>query len=276
MAAPNVQVCSAWATADDLCDPCLSSYDDIDPTLLDRMFLIASDLLFKLSGRRYSGTCTASVRPCSQSVSEGLPRHSPSSFAFASYPSCGCNSPRKCGCPRPSEITLGVEPITSIEEVKVDGAVLDPSLYRIDDYKYLVRLRDPDGSFVSWPCCQDILLPDTEPDTFSVSFSYGTSPPESGVLAAAVLACELALQCGASIEGAECRLPKRVVSLTRQGVSVIVQDPTQALFNGRFGIPEIDQFLAVENPHRLRRSATAISPDFPRRIRRVDTGAATP
>lgn len=271
MAEPRVSTCSPWATIDDFCPPCLD-VDDLPDEMLDRMLQIASDLLFEATARRFPGTCTTTVRPCSQRIYHDPMRRYDGSWTF----DCGCSGPSSCGCPRPSEITLGVEPIVEITEVVVNGEILTPDLYRVDDYRTLVRLRDPDGSYQSWLCCQDILLPDTEDNTFSVTFTYGTSPPPAGVLAAAVLACELAIQCGVvSGEGIECRLPRRVVSLTRQGVSMILQDPTQTLFQKRWGIPEIDQFVALYNPYALTRQASVLSPDYPQRVRHIDTAAET-
>lgn len=258
--------CSPWATVDDLCAPCLTVYDEIPADLLDRTLQIASDLLFELSGRQFPGTCEATVRPCAQrQFMDWVPRYA---YADHATPSCGCTTTSTCGCPRPSQITLGVYPLISISEVKIDGIALDPSLYRIDDHRYLVRLRDPDGSYVSWPCCQDILLPDTEPDTFSVSFTYGQSPPLAGIQAAAILACEFALACN-PVSGAECRLPRRVQSITRQGVSMVLIDPMEFLNAGRLGIPEVDSFIATYNRYALRRTGAILSPDFPPRVRRV-------
>lgn len=271
MPGPSLSTCTPWATVDDLCAPCLTSYDDFPADLLDRTFQIASDLLFELSGRRFPGICTTTVRPCSQRVYRDGPRNL---NANVLHFSCGCSTPRSCGCPRPSEITLGVEPIDSILEVKIDGEVLGPEFYRVDDYKYLVRLPDVGETFTAWPCCQNILLSDTEPDTFSVSFTYGQDPPLAGVHAASILACELALACN-PVSGAECRLPKRVQSLTRQGISMVFIDPMEFLAGGRLGIYEVDSFLGVYNPNNLRRSARVVSPDFPERVRRTDTASSS-
>lgn len=271
MAVPPSSTCSLWATSEDLCAPCLD-YDAIDPDLIDKMLQIASDTLFIKSGQRFPGECSSTVRPCGLRVyyDSGYRYPYPATNTFRPSPGCSCASPRACGCPRPSEILLGAEPLVSIEEVKIDGVVVDPSLYRIDDYRWLVRLRDPDGSYASWPCCQDVLLPDTDPDTFSVSFTYGRTPPLAGTHAAAILACELIQSCN-PIEGSECRLPRRVVSLNRQGVSILLQDPTQLLTVGRYGITEIDDFIATYNPHNLRRPMTTISPDLRERVRRAGT-----
>lgn len=274
MGAPCVSACTPWATTDDICSPC----DDYSfpAGLLDDMLSVATDLLFELSGKRFPGSCQDVVRPCSQSFpADPFPNRvagqrtvftNSSNGSIQVSSSCGCSSPRSCGCARLSEVTLGVEPITEINEIKVDGAILPSSSYRIDDYKFLVRT---DGE--SWPCCQNLLNdPDTDDDTFQVDFTYGTPPPPAGVHAAAVLACELALACQPETLG-ECRLPRRVQSITRQGVSMVLLDPFEFLDQGRVGIIEVDLFLRTYNPNRLRRAATVISPDITERVRRVNT-----
>lgn len=261
MSEPLRGTCSPWAGLDDICQPC-SDYE-FSVGLLDKMLQVASDLLFDLTARQFPGLCSDTVRPCSQpSFTDTLPRgaHRPLQS------SCGCDSPRLCGCARLSEISLGVYPLVSVEEVRIDGAVLDPSAYRVDDYRYLVRI---DGDH--FPCCQNLRLADTELDTFSVSFTYGASPPSTGVHAAAVLACELALACTPAAPG-DCRLPPKVQSISRQGISMVLMNPADLLVNGRTGIAEIDLFLSAVNPRNRRMPSAVFSPDVRSRVRRVDTG----
>jgi hypothetical protein len=158
--------------------------------------------------------------------------------------------------------------LTAIDEVKIDGVVLDPSLYRIDDYRYLVKLPDAEGNYDPFPCCQNIRLADTEADTFAVTFTYGTPPPTPGVLAAAQLACELALACSPETIG-KCRLPQRVTSIARQGITMAVLDPFDFLSDGKTGLYLVDLFLRTYNPNRLRRRAAVLSPDVGRKVRRI-------
>jgi hypothetical protein len=127
-----------------------------------------------------------------------------------------------------------------------------------------VRLPDADGVRKGWPCCQDLALPATEPGTFEVAFFYGQEPPKAGKHAAAVLACELALACDGSDE---CRLPKRLQSITRQGVTAVVLDAFDFLNRRRTGLIEVDSFLAAYNPHGLTRRASVINPDLMRPVR---------
>ncbi|HEX9831660.1 MAG TPA: hypothetical protein VGA66_01010, partial [Mycobacterium sp.] len=109
------------------------------------MLAVATDILFELSGKRFPGSCQDTVRPCSQrTYLDPMPNRVVGGQAVGTRSvaggiqltgSCGCASPRKCGCARLSEVTLGVEPVTSIVEIKIDGAVLPTTSYRIDDFK---------------------------------------------------------------------------------------------------------------------------------------------
>lgn len=256
--------CTQWCSTLDMCSPC----DDyaMDAVLLDDCIDAASDILFELSGRRFAGVCQDTVRPCGRSdaTDNGRPIRG---YDYGGY-GCSCNSSRRCGCASVSEITLGAYPVNSIVSVKVDGETLDSSTYRIDDNRYLVRLPDADGTNPGWPCCQDMSLADTEDDTWSVTFTYGSPPPAAGVKAAAELACQLALACQPEDVG-RCRLPQRVTQITRQGTTAVLLDPFDFLDNGKTGIYSVDLFLRTYNPKGLRQRATVINPERSRRVRRL-------
>lgn len=252
MTYPCQSACTPWAdiTDVDLCAPC-NNYD-FDLTILDEALSVATDLLFELSGRRFPGSCSETIRPC------------------PSFVSCGCDDWRSCGCNIP-RITLGEVPVTDVTEVILDGVTLTDGVdYRVDDWRYLVRLRDADGRSPGWPQWQELDLPVTEDNTFQITFTYGLPPPPAGVRAAAVLACQLALAChpeGASV----CQLPTRVQQITRQGVSMVLLDPFEFLDKGRTGISQVDSFLSTYNPHGLKRRASVLNVDRVNRIHRVNT-----
>jgi hypothetical protein len=264
MGIPCQSVCSPWATVDDVCAPC--DDDAFDLELLEDTLAIASDILYALSGHRFAGVCQDTVRPnaqCNRDDRGWSQRNQ--RWGSAGWPSTGT----RC-CSGLSQVSLGGHPLTSIVEVKVDGEVLDSSLYRIDENRWLVRLPDADGSRPRWPCCQDLALASTEVDTFEVTFTYGVPPPAGGVRAAAALGCELALACQPETTGA-CRLNPRVTQLDRQGLSMVISNPADFFPDGRTGLPEVDLWLAAENPHKIRREATVLSPDIGPRVRRVGT-----
>lgn len=250
----ETSVCAPWVDSDELtCGVAGERAAAVD---------IASDVLFQLSGRQFSGECTATVRPCRQRP--GADAHRSSSYwgdlgYQHSWGDCGCSSQDECGCGTLSQVDLGGYPVASITTVKVDGAIVLGSAYRVDEHRFLVRV-DGDG----WPCCQDLSEADTEVGTFSVTFKYGVAPPPSGVNAAEKLACSL-LTSGSD----DCELPERIQTVTRQGLTQVIIDPQSFLQDGKVGIYEVDLFLAAFNPEGLRQPAAVLSPDFANPVRRV-------
>lgn len=264
-------LCAPWATDADLCSPC-NDYA-VDPSIMDEYLLSASEVLFQLSGQQFTGECEQTIRPCSRQGWNSFARTSDMLYASDLRPAivCGCLDDDSCSCTSISQLRLPRSPVIAIDEVKVDGSVLATSAYRLDDNQYLVRL---DGE--KWPCCQDLLLADTESDTWSVSYTFGRPPPNIGVKAAAILACELYMACDPETFEGQCRLPRNVIQVARQGVTVLVQSSTE-LFSMRPGHPtktgiwEIDMFLRAFNPYGVTAPVAVLSPDLPPIGRRVDT-----
>lgn len=257
--------CSVWATTDDFCGSCGTDefIDALDSDLADRMLQAASNILYRLTARQFPGLCESTIRPCSKPRLYTLPTRYTSEYTYVGWlNSCGC-WPRGCGCRGLSEILLSPT-VVSVDEVIVDGVTLDSADYRIDDYHKLVRL---DGE--RWPCCPNLSVDATEAGSFQITYSHGAEPPAEGVHAAAVLACELILACNGS---SECRLPRRVQSVTRQGVSMVVLDPLDFFDQGRTGLAEVDLFIKSVNPKGRQRNSGVYSPDINPRFRKVNTG----
>lgn len=63
--------------------------------------------------------------------------------------------------------------------------------------------------------------------------------------------------------GGKCRLPKRVQSISRQGVSMQMVDPVALFENMQTGISEVDLWITAVNPHRLSAPSAVSSPDYP-------------
>lgn len=267
---PCTGVCTPWAGAGDV--PPSMDTSGIDSATLTSALEFASDVLFRLSGRQYSGSCAATIRPSAKTVTVdgGRPIRSgvgywpwgsgvgwyggPWQGAGSAFGWCLCNRSDRTGCYTVPEMPLGAYPVTAVTEVLIDGAVLDPSAYRVDENRWLVRT---DGG--EWPCCQRVELPPTEPGTWQVSMNYGLLPDRSGVIAAAVLGYELALA-WTPPRADECRLPRRVTSITRQGISAVVLDPLAYIDKGRTGLEEVDLFLHAVNPTGASRPATVWRP----------------
>lgn len=251
-------ICEDWATQADMCGVC-NDYS-LDAGLLERSLTSASETLYVLSGSQFPGECDVIIRPCNATASSGWQSSNLYSFAGGSittWGSCSCRSYDSCSCPPLSELRLPHDNVSAITSVKVDGATLATSLYRLDPPNLLVSRGDP------WPCCQDIELADTQADTWSVTYVHGLAPPTLGVTAAADLACEFYMACDPDAFEGECRLPSNIISVARQGVTVaklvgelFVKKPGQQV---RFGIPSIDIFLATWGNG----GSVIVSPDDP-------------
>lgn len=256
MSAPTVGPCSPWITDDDL-DPGTCCADE--PTLT-RAATISSTILFRLSGRQFPGICERVVRPCGTGCSTWQ--------AWPGYRNHWWNAERTAaggwqqgdswpplrgvcggGCHVPSVTLPG--PVAAINEVLVDGDVVDPAAYRVRQYRYLERI---DG--YSWPCWQDLTADTDAVGTFQVTYPCGRLPGVDGLAAAGQYACELAkAMCPTAVDG-ECKLPERTRTLVRQGVTIDIETPLDFLDNGRTGLAFVDAWLASVNPANLPRRAT--------------------
>lgn len=56
----------------------------------------------------------------------------------------------------------------------------------------------------------------------------------------------------------------QAVSVTRQGVTVQLSDPTTFIGQGLLGLPLADQLILTANPGHLRTRSAVYSPDLPR------------
>lgn len=250
MSMPCPDICTPWATEADVGSPC-DDYE-FDPTVLDDGLQVASQILYELTGRRWPGVCTETIRPCGYRTTDA--------WGAAGQGWCGCLSSRTCGCRQLSELRLPNHPAIEVTAVKIDGATVDFDRYRIDDYRWLVYLPESDtAERQSWPCCQRIDLPDTDEDTWSVTYTYGQEPPLGGVKAAASLGCQLALGWQPETVG-QCRLPKRVTTVTRQGITLGVIDPLSLFADGLTGLPEVDLWVQSIRLGQQRRQAAVMVP----------------
>lgn len=286
---PVQSTCGPWATPTDITEGDVSGFNQ---ATLTTCLQAASDLLFKLTALRYAGSCQDTVRPHSRMVAVdhgrpiaargpysgnwGMGYWGPGYLEGAGYSQwgwCTCNQEEQPGGTMLPSITLGVYPLTGIEQVLVDGVVQDPATYAIKDNIELIRLADPSQASYpnnnpGWPCCQRIDLPATQPGTWQVTFDYGTPPPPLGKMAAAELGYHFYLAVTPAAPGS-CKLPARVTNIVRQGISAVLLDPQVFLSEGRTGLTICDYFIEQENPHGLRRRATVWTPDIGRRVTRL-------
>lgn len=208
---------------------------DVDGELRTLADELAAQMLWAWTDRRY-GLCERTVRPCDDRSVR-----------------CGCGSRRvSCGCTDIPELVLP-GPVASVLDVWVDGVLLDDTAYRVDDYRWLVRT---DGD--AWPHCSDLLADPADAGSFVVTYLYGSAPPPGTGLITALFACELAK---ALCQDDSCRLPRRISSMTRQGVTITFDD----LDDGRTGLPEVDMWVSAQR--RPARRSSVWTPDLavPRR-----------
>lgn len=259
---PGVQKCAALA--------------NLDPVQAQLVEDAAVEYLWNWTGKRF-GTCSVTIRPCQEACLGDMTTYRGWDTASARLPhfggqlspalvggqwfNFGCSGcGERCSCSFVSEVALP-QPVSTVTEVRLDGAVFPEASWRVDNNRYLVRT---DGG--QWPHCQDMTSdPATDPDTFSVTYDIGTPAPAGGQVAAGVLACELAkAACGA----AGCRLPQRVQSITRQGVTAAFLDTNADLWtNGATGLFAVDSWVAsVNSPSRT--GGRIMSPDT-RAVRRT-------
>jgi hypothetical protein len=249
--------CSPWITGDDVAACC--NVETSSGALFDIAAEQASELLFELSGRQFAGECgPRTVRPACDSCFCGyqvLSRGYVIGPWDYGYPLMLCD---QCmiAC-APSRVKLAGYPIRAIQSVTIDGDTLDASEYTIWNSRYLTRL---DGGH--WPWSQNLTLPDTEDNTFAITYTYGADPPELGVAAAAQLGCELYKACASETTG-DCALPVGTTRVTRQGIVIEKIAFTSWAFRDRSwrtGLPLVDAFLGAYNPAGIKRRPTIWAP----------------
>lgn len=214
---------------------------------------LAVAVLWALSGRQF-GVCPVIARPCRQPCSGALPYSYLDATLGVPYGapwfpvwdgtnwrnvSCGCGP--KCSWVAPNVVHLvsAGQPVQAVTEVVIAGEVLDESNYALEgDLLYRIG--------ADWPT-QDLTQPLDQPGTWSVTYTRGNPPPPGTAKLVGLLAAEFLAACN----GGKCRLPRRVKSVTRQGVSYDMVDPVDIYKEGKTGIPEIDLWLAAVNPYRI-------------------------
>lgn len=219
----------------------------------------AGRILWTLTGQVF-GVCEETVRPCFQphrgttyrggAFWPGMLAGDPS----ASGP-CGCS----VGCTAVGYDRVALPgAVASIVSVTVDGTVLSPSAYRVDNWRWLRRV---DGQ--RWPTHQDLDAPDDGAGAFAVVYERGLPIPADGLVAAGRLAVELAR----GITGGACKIPAGATSVSRQGISVELADMREWFTNGVTGVESVDLWVMAVNPFKSKRPARMTSPDRRRMIR---------
>lgn len=229
--------CEPWLDAEDLPEDCVA---DVDPLIVEGALMASTTLLWAFSGRRFGPSCPITIRPGTTDCAP--PPRRPGSRA-----------------PDPRELVIA-GPLYSVDEVLIDGVEqVEDVDYIVLDHRIIRLLND-----VRWPRRNDLDLATTEVGTSSVTYTVGLAIPEDGLYANQVLACELIN----ARKGGPCRLPKKTRTVSRQGVTIDLNNLAEYLVDGRMGIDEVDAFIVAQNPHALPSRSTVMSPDTmpPRRV----------
>lgn len=231
---------------------------------LDAAAASASEILYDLSGRRWSGrdSRTLTVLPSRRGVPywPGMENLGPLADALPLPILCAGEVVNVGVCERPRAVRLPDYPVRAITEVTVDGVVRAPDSYALTGRRYL-----EDAWRLGWEVCGcDRDRPMT------VTYDYGTDPPAAARTAAIRLAAELAK----AAAGAASALPGYITQRVRQGETISYTSAAALFDKGRTGLADVDLWLSAVNPRGLRRSSSVWSPDTDPRY--TTTGGTTP
>lgn len=263
MACPGVGPCEPWDLDLSCClvsggfpDPCLADGgQQVPQSIIDSSILAASQFLWAWTGRQF-GCCQVTLSLCPTCPSGsgccipgfnsepgyGFPWY-PAHLADGTWINVSCDSCNACACDRC--IVPLPYPTCSVDEVFIDGVILDPNSYSVYNFKELAYSSPVSGVNCETKCGDTVTL------------TYGRPVPEPVRLAAAAFACQLIRAC----VGAPCQLPQRLTSLSRQGVSMSFLDPMDFIDKGKTGIYLVDLAIKTYNPNMLMQRARVYSPD---------------
>lgn len=214
---------------------------------------VASQLLFQLSGRKYSGTTTVTERYvcATRGHNYGLARGTTTAalvngdvqnIPLTAYDFYETASD---GITTGSRLRLRGKPVTKVHAIRDHlGEIINPNYYYLSDHSVIQPVRG-----VPWRPCN-----------VEVTYTYGVEAPAMGKMAARMLAIEFCKMWS----GEDCELPQRVTSISRQGVSYTILDPQEFVAQGRTGIYFVDMFLKSVNPDNAKNRARVFSPDLAR------------
>lgn len=180
----------------------------------------ASDLLVRLSGGFFRGRCESTVRP-----------------VFDRCYDC------RDYCDGLDRIPLkGPNPEVSV--VKIDGATLDASEYRILNHQYLVRTSSDGRPPDRWPRVNKLYLASTEEKTFEVTYEHG---PDVSDLVVRRAALEAACDIIAGMAAQRGPIDENVTQATLDGLTVsrTLQFEERAALVEKQGFSWISRFIRL-------------------------------
>lgn len=242
--------CTAWAGPDDIPS---GPADLHSPTQWCAYLAMATDILWASTGRRWRGD----TRSEDVVLRGAPPRAGEGSWPYqSSWGHCPCFAGvTAAGLPRwadgtydhraPVAVRLPRRDVVAVTEVTIGGEAFEA--WRLDG----VWLARTDGR--GWSVCRDL----TE-----VTYDFGRPPPDAARAAVVELAVEIGR--GASEDPDQaCALPKRVQSVTRQGITFAALDNFELIDKGWTGLANVDLWIKSVNPRGRAQEARVWSPDLP-------------
>lgn len=234
----------------------------------------ASEILYARTAKRFTGNCgPVTIRPVSRPVNAVS-----SGSMFAGGWSYGWGSSLINNLGEPPVVSLYADdfasviqlydfPVNAITEVKIDGTVIPTDEYELREFKYLVRMLPTANAQPTvrwgWPTSQRQDLPDTELNTFSVTYTFGQDPGSGGRIACRALAENLALPCFGDANA----YPERLTTISRQGVTAQFANVIDIMTTGGTGIRTVDLWIKSVNPNNRMKKPLVFSPDVARNQR---------
>jgi len=239
---------------------CAEFWATLDPDIQLASAEYGALTLWAATGRRF-GLCERTIRPCGQQSdmptgyywAEGTWVPYIFNGVWRNCSGCAGSMQGCCACAPDCQVWLP-PPVYQVDLVTVSGNVIPSGSWRVDNGQWLVRT---DGE--CWPLCQDYNIDYPSEGVFQVGYRQGMPVPSVLLVAAGELACEWARNC----LGGACRLPQRVTSIARQGVTISLADVESLLRNGLTGVTTVDQVINRFNPYRLASAMKVASPDLP-------------
>lgn len=222
--------------------------DPVNVNKLAAAVSLAQEVLWALSGRQY-GACSVIARPCKGGGGCPTPGEIVSwganqvpwfpMWTGGRWQNVTCCGQNQCGVNGPNVVHLP-GPVNKVLEVTINGVALPSTSYVLEgDYLYRTD--------AAWPG-QNLGAPLGSDGTWGVTYLRGHDVPEGVGSFVSELATEFYKMCTGN---KTCRLPRRVKSMNRQGVSYEMSDPTDIYASGKTGLPTIDLWLSSVNPHHL-------------------------
>lgn len=240
--------CDPYASAEQLIAAGICDLPDDDTDQATELVTESSQILFTLLGGQFPGRCERTFRPRSRGCGAALFLN-PLGLKMPYYQG-GYNWPWGYL----NEDTEGGRlPVFY-------GATADDIAVMIDGdefYDFVVMdgrwLLRTDGK-CCWPCCQNMHLPDTEPDTFSVTMTFGPATPTLLRSACIELAAELWRVTANRNDPLD-----RATSISREGVSI--QQQADQVIEAGPALPKCHMAMQTWNKNGGTTQSVFLSPD---------------